>query len=110
MCIRDRDAYPLDTSLEAVLPQAAADDAYITASVFAGDQYAVTPVSYTHLDVYKRQVHDDVVDDGTDDGGRQLQCKVAEDLAEHNLTDDDRCQTDVYKRQAAGGCRSRPPP
>ena len=38
----DKDAYPLDTSLEAVLPQAAADDAYITASVFAGDQYAVT--------------------------------------------------------------------
>lgn len=38
----DEDAYPLDTSLEAVLPQAAADDAYITASVFAGDQYAVT--------------------------------------------------------------------
>ena len=37
-----KDAYPLDTSLEAVLPQAAADDAYITASVFAGDQYAVT--------------------------------------------------------------------
>ena len=34
----DKDAYPL----EAVLPQAAADDAYITASVFAGDQYAVT--------------------------------------------------------------------
>ena len=29
----DKDAYPLDTSLEAVLPQAAADDAYITASV-----------------------------------------------------------------------------
>ena len=38
----DKDAYPLDTSLEAVLPQATADDAYITASVFAGDQYAVT--------------------------------------------------------------------
>lgn len=38
----DKDAYPLDTSLEAILPQAAADDAYITASVFAGDQYAVT--------------------------------------------------------------------
>lgn len=38
----DKDAYPLDASLEAVLPQAAADDAYITASVFAGDQYAVT--------------------------------------------------------------------
>jgi hypothetical protein len=38
----DKDAYPLDTSLEAVLPQAAADDAYITASVFVGDQYAVT--------------------------------------------------------------------
>lgn len=38
----DKDAYPLDTSLEAVLPQAAADDVYITASVFAGDQYAVT--------------------------------------------------------------------
>ena len=38
----DKEAYPLDTSLEAVLPQAAADDAYITASVFAGDQYAVT--------------------------------------------------------------------
>lgn len=38
----DKDAYPLDTSLEAVLPQAAADDAYITAGVFAGDQYAVT--------------------------------------------------------------------
>ena len=38
----DKDAYPLDTSLEAVLPQAAADDAYIAASVFAGDQYAVT--------------------------------------------------------------------
>ena len=38
----DKNAYPLDTSLEAVLPQAAADDAYITASVFAGDQYAVT--------------------------------------------------------------------
>ena len=38
----DKDAYPLDTSLEAVLPQAAADDAYITGSVFAGDQYAVT--------------------------------------------------------------------
>lgn len=38
----DKDAYPLGTSLEAVLPQAAADDAYITASVFAGDQYAVT--------------------------------------------------------------------
>ena len=38
----DKDAYPLDTSLEALLPQAAADDAYITASVFAGDQYAVT--------------------------------------------------------------------
>ena len=38
----DKDAYPLDTSLEAVLPQAAADDAYITASVIAGDQYAVT--------------------------------------------------------------------
>ena len=38
----DKDAYPLDTSLEAVLPQAAADDAYITASVFAGDQCAVT--------------------------------------------------------------------
>ena len=38
----DKDAYPLDTSLEAVLPQAAADDAYITASVVAGDQYAVT--------------------------------------------------------------------
>lgn len=38
----DKDAYPMDTSLEAVLPQAAADDAYITASVFAGDQYAVT--------------------------------------------------------------------
>lgn len=38
----DKDAYPLDTSLEAVLPQAAAGDAYITASVFAGDQYAVT--------------------------------------------------------------------
>ena len=38
----DPDAYPVDTSLEAVLPQASADDAYITASVFAGDQYAVT--------------------------------------------------------------------
>ena len=38
----DPNAYPLDTSLDAVLPQASADDAYITASVFAGDQYAVT--------------------------------------------------------------------
>lgn len=38
----DPDAYSLDTTLEAVLPQGAADDAYITASVFAGDQYAVT--------------------------------------------------------------------
>ena len=42
----------------------------------------------------QHKVHDDVVDDGTDDGGRQLQCKVAEDLAEHDLTDDDRRQTD----------------
>ena len=38
----DPDAYPLDTTLGSVLPQASADDAYITASVFAGDQYAVT--------------------------------------------------------------------
>ena len=38
----DPDAYPLDTTLDSILPQSAADDAYITASVFAGDQYAVT--------------------------------------------------------------------
>lgn len=38
----DKNAYPVDTTLDAVLPQASADDAYITASVFAGDQYAVT--------------------------------------------------------------------
>ena len=38
----DPDAYPLDTTLDSVLPQGSADDAYITASVFAGDQYAVT--------------------------------------------------------------------
>ena len=38
----DPDAYPLDTTLDSILPQGAADDAYITASVFAGDQYAVT--------------------------------------------------------------------
>ena len=38
----DPDAYPLDTTLDSILPQASADDAYITASVFAGDQYAVT--------------------------------------------------------------------
>ena len=37
----DPDAYPLDTTLDSILPQSAADDAYITASVFAGDQYAV---------------------------------------------------------------------
>ena len=36
------DAYPLDTTLDSILPQSAADDAYITASVFAGDQSAVT--------------------------------------------------------------------
>ena len=40
------------------------------------------------------KLHDDVVDDGADDGGRQLQGKVAEDLAEDDLTDDDRRQTD----------------
>lgn len=29
----DPDAYPLDTTLDSILPQSAADDAYITASV-----------------------------------------------------------------------------
>lgn len=38
----DPNAYPLDTSLGCILPQSSSDDAYITASVFAGDQYAVT--------------------------------------------------------------------
>ena len=37
----DPEAFPLDTTLDCILPQASADDAYITASVFAGDQYAV---------------------------------------------------------------------
>ena len=36
------EAFPLDTTLDCILPQASADDAYITASVFAGDQYAVS--------------------------------------------------------------------
>lgn len=38
----DPEAFPLDTTLDCILPQASADDAYITASVFAGDQYAVS--------------------------------------------------------------------
>ena len=38
----DPEAFPLDTTLNCILPQASADDAYITASVFAGDQYAVS--------------------------------------------------------------------
>lgn len=38
----DSEAFPLDTTLDCILPQASADDAYITASVFAGDQYAVS--------------------------------------------------------------------
>ena len=38
----DPDAYPLDTSLSAVLGATTADDSYITSSVFAGDQMAVT--------------------------------------------------------------------
>ena len=38
----DPDAYPLDTSLSAVLGATTADDSYITSSVFAGDQTAVT--------------------------------------------------------------------
>ena len=38
----DPEAFPLDTTSDCILPQASADDAYITASVFAGDQYAVS--------------------------------------------------------------------
>ena len=38
----DPEAFPLDTTLDCILPQASADDSYITASVFAGDQYAVS--------------------------------------------------------------------
>lgn len=38
----DPEAFPLDTTLDCILPQTSADDAYITASVFAGDQYAVS--------------------------------------------------------------------
>lgn len=38
----DPNAYPVDTSLESVLGEASADDTYVTESVFAGDQYAVT--------------------------------------------------------------------
>lgn len=38
----DPEAFPLDTTLDCILLQASADDAYITASVFAGDQYAVS--------------------------------------------------------------------
>lgn len=38
----DPETFPLDTTLDCILPQASADDAYITASVFAGDQYAVS--------------------------------------------------------------------
>lgn len=38
----DPDAYPLDTNLSAVLGATTADDSYITSSVFAGDQMAVT--------------------------------------------------------------------
>ena len=38
----DPEAFPLDTTLDCILPQASTDDAYITASVFAGDQYAVS--------------------------------------------------------------------
>ena len=40
------------------------------------------------------KLHDNVVDDGADDRCRQLEGKVAEDLAEDDLTDDDSCQTD----------------
>lgn len=37
----DPDLYPLDTSLEAILKDASADDSYITSSLFAGDRTAL---------------------------------------------------------------------
>ena len=38
----DPDLYPVDTSLEAVLKDASADDSYITSSLFVGDRTALT--------------------------------------------------------------------
>ena len=37
----DPDLYPVDTSLEAVLKDASADDSYITSSLFVGDRTAL---------------------------------------------------------------------